>query len=77
MGLGRIGLDDFTPKASGTATHAIKVSLQSEQKKTATLQLRINEDVYTLFKELCKKSGVEVSAALRAYINAAIDGGVL
>lgn len=77
MGLGRTGLDNFTPRGSGTANRVIRISSSRQQKKTTTLQIRINEDVLVLFKELCKLNDTDVSTALRAYIDEVIECGAL
>lgn len=77
MSLGTTGLDNFNPKRSGTATSIISALPSGKQKKSTPLQLRINEDVYLLFQELCKANNTDVSKALRAYINEAISRGTL
>ncbi len=68
MGLGITGLDDYAPKRSGTATSIINAIAPNSQKKTATLQIRVNDDVYQLFKEACESNGTDVSKALREYV---------
>lgn len=77
MSLGTTGLDDFNPKRNGTATSIINAIPAEKQKKSTPLQLRINEDVYLLFQELCRANKTDVSKALRAYISEAIARGAL
>lgn len=68
MALGFTGLDDYAPKRSGTATSIINAIAPETQKKTTTLQIRVNDDVYQLFKEACEAKGTDVSKALRAHM---------
>lgn len=77
MGLGNLGLSGFTPKASKTAESLLATPTVQEHKKQAVIQLRISEDVFTLFKEECEARGTTMSAALRAYIDRVIAGGLL
>lgn len=72
MGLGRTGLDNFTPKGSGTATSVLSILPPETRKKTTTLQLRINEDDLLIFQELCARNKTDVSKALRAHISASV-----
>ncbi len=68
MALGITGLDDYAPNRRGTATSIINAIAPDSQKKTTTLQIRVNDDVYQLFKEACETNGTDVSKALRAYV---------
>lgn len=77
MGLGTTGLNGYTPKHSGTATRMINSLPPQAQKKTTTLQLRISEDVKILFQELCNLNDIDISEALRNYINEAVQRGTL
>lgn len=77
MALGFTGLDDYTPKRSGTATNIINTIAPQTQKKETTLQIRLNEDEKLLFQELCDKLDKKVSVVLRAYMNGCIANGCL
>lgn len=72
MGLGKTGLDKYTPKGSGTASSVLSILPPETRKKTTTVQLRINEDDLLLFQEYCARNKTDVSKALRAYIGASI-----
>lgn len=77
MSLGITGLEEFTPKRSGTATSVITAITPTAQKKTTKLQLRINEDIYLLFQEICENYGTDVSKERRAYIDESVRCGSL
>jgi len=80
MGLGSTGLNGFKPKASNTAASILASAPSTERKKETTLQLRIDADVLTTFKEICDKRGGKgsMSIALRNFImNAIATDGVI
>lgn len=77
MGLGTTGLENFMPKRSGTAESIINAVSHEKHKKSVQLQIRIDEDVYVLFREICDADGTDISKAIRAYIGAVITRGSL
>lgn len=77
MSLGNTGLAGFTPRRNGTATSVLKAAVPTSLKKTTQLQLRINEDTYLLFKEICEQNDTDVSKALRAHIEESVRSGGL
>lgn len=77
MSLGNTGLTGFTPRRNGTASSVLNAVAPTELKKTTQLQLRINEDSYVLYKEICEENGTDVSKAIRAYIDESVRRGRL
>lgn len=77
MSLGNTGLTGFTPRRNGTASSVLNAVAPTVLKKTTQLQLRINEDSYVLYKEICEENGTDVSKAIRAYIDESVRRGRL
>lgn len=77
MSLGNTGLAGFTPRRNGTATSVLTAVVPTTSKKTTQLQLRINEDIYLLFQEICEKNKTDVSKAIRAHIEESVRSGGL
>lgn len=77
MSLGNTGLAGFTPRRNGTATSVLNTVAPTALKKTTQLQLRINEDTYLLFKEICEQNKTDVSKALRVHIDESVRRGRL
>lgn len=75
MALGNIGLTDYKPKASKTAESLLTFVPPKVQKKEVTIQLRITDDKRQMFKEICASCNVEMSDALRAFIDSVIAKG--
>ena len=55
----------------------INSAVDDSKKKTTVLQIRINDDIYQLFKETCEENGSDVSKAIRTYINESVKQGEL
>lgn len=77
MPLGNTGLTNFKPKASKTAESLLAFIPPKEQKKEVTIQLRISDDKRQIFKEICTSCNVEMSDAIRAFIDSVITKGTL
>lgn len=77
MALGNVDLTNFQPKASKTAESLLTFVPPQAQKKEVTIQLRITDDKRQLFKETCASCNVEMSDALRAFIDSVIAKGRL
>lgn len=74
MALGNFGLNDFEPKASNTAASILTATSTAEHKKEKVLQLRLDSDMLTTFKEICEARGGKgsMSIAVRNFILEAI-----
>lgn len=77
MGLGNLDIASFKPKRSETAASLLTVAPQQDTKKTERFEFRIRSDILLLFKDICKQSNVDVSVALRAYIDEIVSSGTI
>ena len=77
MALGMTGFEDFKPKASKTAASLLSVSMQGQVKKDKQIQLRIDYDKFLLFQEICSSSKIDMSTAIRRYIDEVIAKGTI
>lgn len=78
MGLGNFDIASFKPKRSETAASLLAfIPTKEQQKKEVTIQLRISDDKRQMFKEICSSCKVEMSDAIRAYIDSVIANGTL
>lgn len=76
-GLGSFDMANFTPKRSETAKQLVKPIRQQDDKKDKPLHIRIQNDMFLLFDEICKACGKKVSEAVRDYIVAVCQEGHL